>query len=514
MLHFLTRALVLATGMLSIGSQLTAMPWMVSYQNTVDLITGGFSVAELSGVTPYLLDNMGRPTFLAISDEGGQITHFEVDYNPNGINSATAVNQWNLTGDPLDGEGVAFHPSDSDSVFVAYERVIGSGQSIPGVRQYDLAGQQLQSVTVPAIWTTPGNVRNNRGFESLARSPAGHIMWTANEEALTIDGPASSQASSTNVRLQKFAISGSAVTSTSQFVYEVDPVHGPMPDRSGLVELVVLPDGNLLALERSAAVTLPVFENRIYQIDLSGATDVSDPAFDNGLSGTNYTPVTKNLLWSGSVSGLTGANMEGLTVVAGTNNDWQLIGVVDNGGGTNNNLVVSFELAPPNAYADFDRDGVFGCSDIDSLILEIIAGTDDPTFDLNGDGQVNGDDQTEWLAAAGVALDFGGPILPSDANLDGLVDGQDFVTRNNNKFTTNSSWCNGNFNHDTVIDGQDFVVWNDNKFSFTPVPEPAPTGCYLLAFALMGWRSHRLYQSQSIGIFSNRALSQTARNVP
>ena len=66
--------------------------------------------------------------------------------------------------------------------------------------------------------------------------------------------------------------------------------------------------------------------------------------------------------------------------------------------------------------------------------------------------------------------------LPGDANLDGTVDGQDFVIWNTNKFSGGKSWETGDFNGDGTVDGQDFVVWNSNKFTsvdeIVAVPEP------------------------------------------
>ena len=64
-----------------------------------------------------------------------------------------------------------------------------------------------------------------------------------------------------------------------------------------------------------------------------------------------------------------------------------------------------------------------------------------------------------------------------DANLDGVVDGLDFIEWNTDKFTANAEWCAGDFNADGFIDGLDFIIWNDNKFMSSSdrsaVPEPA-----------------------------------------
>ena len=99
-------------------------------------------------------------------------------------------------------------------------------------------------------------------------------------------------------------------------------------------------------------------------------------------------------------------------------------------------------------------------------------------WDANGDGSVNVEDVNEWI------LNIKGTSL-GDADLDGLVDGLDFIDWNVNKFTEHDTWCGGDFNADGFVDGFDFVIWNANKFqnanSAPAVPEP--TG---LLFVLFG----------------------------
>jgi hypothetical protein len=146
----------------------------------------------------------------------------------------------------------------------------------------------------------------------------------------------------------------------------------------------------------------------------------------------------------------------------------------------------SITLIVPSASitGDFDLDGIFDCNDIDALVAEIVSGSDAASFDLTGDGLVNDDDQTEWLARAALANGLPGPYLLGDVNLDGNVDGSDFVAWNTNKFTSTAGWCSGDLNHDGVVDGADFVVWNGNKFTssdqiVSAVPE-ATTGWSIL----------------------------------
>ncbi len=122
--------------------------------------------------------------------------------------------------------------------------------------------------------------------------------------------------------------------------------------------------------------------------------------------------------------------------------------------------------SPPGPSCDFD--GLDGCdiNDIDALIREIAAGTDNPVYDLTGDGEVDLADRDQWLADAGaINLMSGNPYLLGDANLDGVVDTSDFNLWNNNKFTSVAAWSAGDFSADGVVDTSDFNLWNNNKFT-------------------------------------------------
>ncbi len=121
------------------------------------------------------------------------------------------------------------------------------------------------------------------------------------------------------------------------------------PVCNGLSELVELPDGTLLALERSAIVGLPPLETRIYQVDFTGATDISRGKLAKGLIGQMYTPVKKTLLFdSKEPDNSIGENLEGLCLGPKlADGNWALLGVVDNGDPVSKNTLVSFELVYP-----------------------------------------------------------------------------------------------------------------------------------------------------------------------
>ena len=139
--------------------------------------------------------------------------------------------------------------------------------------------------------------------------------------------------------------------------------------------------------------------------------------------------------------------------------------IVDGDGDTFATIDIGAYEVQTSPTGDFDGDGDFDLEDVDALVDGIIAGLNDPQFDLTQDGLVDQDDLTAWLAIAGAAnLPSGNPFLVGDSNLDGAVDGADFIIWNDNKFTSGGLWSGGDFNADGSTDGQDFIIWNDNKF--------------------------------------------------
>lgn len=134
-----------------------------------------------------------------------------------------------------------------------------------------------------------------------------------------------------------------------------------------------------------------------------------------------------------------------------------VVGVIDMG---------SVEVGSlPLPTGDFNNDGLLNIADIDALVTEIAAGTMDLSYDVNGDMVIDASDLTSWLALAGNEnLGPGRSYLPADANLDGVVDGLDFIAWNAHKLSTGGTWSRADFNADGVTDGADFSIWNSNKF--------------------------------------------------
>lgn len=150
---------------------------------------------------------------------------------------------------------------------------------------------------------------------------------------------------------------------------------------------------------------------------------------------------------------------------------------------------IKFVGRPDSVLGDFDGNGEWECLDVDALTADIAAGMNTAIYDMNGDNVVDEADLAEWLTVAGPQRGLAGPILVGDANLDGTVDGTDFLAWNTNKFSDPDidAYCGGDFNASGFVDGQDFLEWNTNKFTssgISPVPEPSSILMLLVGMGL------------------------------
>ncbi len=297
-----------------------------------------FTIIGLSGIT-YRGDNH----YTAVMDNSNKIVNLDIDLNPDGgIKSATVTGGVTIA-TARDYEGIAYTNPERNSVFLSNEAT----PPPPALYEYSLdRGELLQTVKMPPVFI---HQVDNRGLESLTRRSDGKEMWTANEEALTSDGSASTATNGTVIRLQRFTVDGNTVTPAEQYAYVVAPIHSGigLPICSGVSDLMELPDGRLLALERSAREGLPPFETRIFLIDFTHATDISQGDLAGGLIGKTYTPVTKVELFT---STKIGENLEGLCLGPKlANGNWAVLGVVDSGDPISRNTVVAFEFSDPTS---------------------------------------------------------------------------------------------------------------------------------------------------------------------
>ena len=410
----ISRLTIAAATLLVATAPVHASNWNLSLRNHMTITPpGGVSVTEMSGVTYLGPAAGGLYRFLSVQEGHGSLTQFDLGFDSTGnISSISNVSNVSTGVFLQDFEGIAFSNPARNSAFVSDEAPAG-----PNIRELNLAtGTSLQPVSIPPIFNMAK--RTNRGFESLTRTLDASAMWAANEQALTVDGPESTPTAGTTVRLLKFNVSGNTNTASQQFAYVVEAIHGSSAlgsPQSGLSDLAAMPDGTLLALERSVAVTTPVYLSRIYEVNFAGATDVSVGALAAGLTGQSYTPVGKQNLFSGAIDGSSGQNMEGLTLGPRlANGNWVMIGVVDNSNADGSdplslNTVVSF-VASPNTTGDFDANGAVDGADFLAWQRGLGKTIGAKLFEGDGDrdGDVDAADLVIWKAAAATAA--GSPV--------------------------------------------------------------------------------------------------------
>jgi hypothetical protein len=267
----------------------------------------GLTVTTISQVTRPSSSTYGAEQISGITYAGGNL-FYAVDDNDNKLYPLTlAINRSNgtlasgtsgitigtgvLMSGGNDVEGCAFDPC-SGKVWVSQE-------TSALIKEYDPStGELLRSAPVPAIQK---QYVGNYSLEALTISGDGKTMWTCNEEALKVDGALATNSVGSVVRLTRFTRDNvrDNWTPNGEWAYETQPI-GTLKDqytRSGVSGLCALPDGTLLTLERRCydGGLFPDFEIRIYQVNFSGATDVSSFA---ALKGATYTKTTKSLLWS------------------------------------------------------------------------------------------------------------------------------------------------------------------------------------------------------------------------
>ncbi len=191
--------------------------------------------------------------------------------------NGSAPNPANVLGNAFDPEGFVVNPLNGNFLV--------SDEYGPSLYEFDRTGQFVRAFNTPANIVprsasgTPnfaddtGNSlgkRTNRGFEGLAVSPDGHYAYAMLQSSMLDEGGGNGVYN----RIVKFdTTSGNAV---AQYAYQMDTA----AQGRGISSLVALNDHQFLVLERNnrgigVGATLASPDKRVYQIDLTGATDVT-----------------------------------------------------------------------------------------------------------------------------------------------------------------------------------------------------------------------------------------------
>ncbi len=135
---------------------------------------------------------------------------------------------------------------------------------------------------------------------------------------------------------------------------------------------------------------------------------------------------------------------------------------------------------------DFNDTDTLDVNDIDQLIAERNAGTNNPIFDLTGDGLVNQDDVSFWVTDPSMAhTGFG------DVTLDRRVNSSDAAILGGNFGTlVGATWGMGDFTGEGQVNSSDAAILGGNfgldNSGLAAVPEPGSLGLLAVgAFALI-----------------------------
>ena len=183
----------------------------------------------------------------------------------------------------LVAEGRFAHRLDPEGVrFGADQTLYVSDEYGPEILQFDRQGKELRRLSLPA-WLKVAhpsgdrqeeNAKNttgrasNRGMECLAISPDGGSLVGLMQGPLIQDGKKSSdntKVTGLNCRLLKIDI---ATGQTEEYVYELDS------EKNGNSEILAMPDGRYLVLERDSGAGKDAKHRKLIAIDLRGATNI------------------------------------------------------------------------------------------------------------------------------------------------------------------------------------------------------------------------------------------------
>ena len=192
----------------------------------------------LSGITW-----LGDDRYALAEDSGGRI-HFArilLDHGTGAITNCVFTDVMAVPG-LVDAEGIACERG-SGPLYVSDE----TGSKILKL----LPGASPIRVPLPDFFT---HTRPNKSLESLScedsRRDAGSCLWTASEDALTIDGPPSSATNAPLARIARLPLFATGKEAVTWWFYRLDaaqggPIPGAGPDVpfNGLVGLAALGDG-------------------------------------------------------------------------------------------------------------------------------------------------------------------------------------------------------------------------------------------------------------------------------
>jgi hypothetical protein len=252
------------------------------------------------GVLPYA--TRVERFSINIDPVSGQISNFQVLQTVSFSAAGQALNgiapsTLNVLGNSFDPEGIVVNPRNGN--------LIVSEEYGPSVAEFDRDGNLIRRFTTPANIiprnTTTGNSNfgsdtgnnagetNNHGFEGLAISPDGQYAYAMLQSAMLDEGAGNG----VYTRIVKFDVAtGQAV---GQYAYQL----ASAAQGRGISSLVALGNDKFMVLERNnrgvgVGATVTPADKSVFEIDLAGATDISNITLTNGVLPPGVTTVSKS----------------------------------------------------------------------------------------------------------------------------------------------------------------------------------------------------------------------------
>ena len=279
-------------------------------QSETDYRTGiptSWSASDYSGIT-WIEGNR----YAVVHDKMDGFYIMELNVTASGITPVSRSSFYGNTGVSRDCEGIVYHPGRG-TVFI-------SGEADQQILEYDMAGNKTGAkLAVPAIFAK-SNGTGNYGFEALAYDRTTGRFWTTTEATLPADGGAASPSTTRKHNVHRLQAFDENLQPVAQYAYKSDNLSADGSTSQyafGIPEMVALPDGRLLVMEREFAVfsgVISAWDSRVdikvFLVDPRGASDVSGLATISGLSDSDYLPKQQLASFRTPLSSI--ANYEGM----------------------------------------------------------------------------------------------------------------------------------------------------------------------------------------------------------
>ena len=273
-----------------------------------------FQGVEFGGISG--IDRAPDGSYWAVSDERGgergtpRFYQLAVDFDATAFKSVAITkmvymkgpdgNDLSSTTRTVDPEGIRTAPNGN--LYISSEGNYTSPTNLyqPFVRELRTDGTYVRSFATPAAFNYVDNAttggRSNKLFEALAVTPDGTV-YTANEDALIEDGPITSLAAGSVVRVLR--LDPATGRSTAQFAYQLPKIPvdkaptGSFAPDNGLPELLAVSNQQFIAIERAFADGVG---NTIRLTLATIEPDTTDVQGLKSLVGAAYKPMKRELL--------------------------------------------------------------------------------------------------------------------------------------------------------------------------------------------------------------------------